>query len=64
MTASNYVLVSDALLEDRFVIIKWARPNFGRIVRAYTLSGRSISNDNTEKMYSYVLTMLIAYLYN
>ena len=36
MTASNYVLVSD---EDKFVT---------RIIRAYTKSGRSIS-DNTGK---------------
>ena len=44
MTASNsyYVLVSDALLEDKVV-------SFGRIIRVCTISGRSISNDNTGK---------------
>ena len=35
MTASNDVLVSDALLEDKFVTIC-------RIIRIYTMSGRSI----------------------
>ena len=44
MTASNsyYVLVSNALLEDKVV-------SFGRIICVCMISGRSISNDNTGK---------------